>query len=236
MKTKILKSTDRGQINNAVFEGRTLFSNGMSGSKLPQSFGALYVFNDDVLYPKSHLGMHPHKNVEIITLMISGTESHRDTLGAREEYHAGDVQLISSGKGLHHEGGNVSDSENERHLQIWVAPRQLDLTPSVQVLKSGHGSDSLKEELLVSPDGAKDSLTIHQDVWMYRINISNDSPYRYQLNNSGNGVLAYVLRGALTINEFEVQQEDTIFISESQLLSINSQSDSSEIILIETVL
>ncbi|MCF0064737.1 pirin family protein [Dyadobacter chenwenxiniae] len=236
MKTQILKSTDRGQIQNAVFEGRTLFSNGMSSSMLPQSFGALYVFNDDVLYPKSHLGMHPHKNVEIITLMISGTESHRDTLGAREEYRAGDVQLISSGKGLQHEGGNVSDSENARHLQIWVAPRQLDLMPSVQVLKSGHGFDGLQEKLMVSPNGAQDSLTIQQDVWMYQINIPNHSPHSYQINNPGNGVLAYVLRGEVTINDIEVQKEDTVFISEAELFSIKSQSDSSEIILIETIL
>ncbi len=236
MKIRIVKAAERGQMQNNVFEGRTLFSNGMSSRTLPQNFGALYVFNDDILYPKSHLGMHPHKNVEIVTFMISGTESHRDTLGAHEEYHAGDVQLISSGKGLYHEGGNVSETENARHLQIWVAPRELDLAPSVQVLKAGQLSESTGAKLLVSPDGAADSLIIHQDVWMYHARIQQEGPYTCRLNNRRNGLLIYVLQGAVTINGIEAQKEDTAFVSEIDLIEVSSHSDSSEIILIETTL
>ncbi|MCF0072792.1 pirin family protein [Dyadobacter sp. CY261] len=236
MKIQILKSADRGQMRNAVFEGCTLFSNGMTSTKLPQSFGALYVFNDDILYPKSHLGMHPHKNVEIVTVMISGTESHRDTLGAHEEYHAGDVQLISSGKGLHHEGGNVSDTDNARHLQIWVAPRELDLMPSVQVLKFGQMSDRAGEKLLVSPDGAADSLTIHQDVWIYQTGIQQDRPYTYRLNDGQNGVLIYVLQGGVTINGVELQKHDTAFVTDTNALAVSSLSATSDMILTETIL
>jgi len=236
MKIQLLKSDDRGQMKNEVFEGRPLFSNGMASKVLPQSFGAIYVFNDDILYPKSHLGMHPHKNVEIITLMISGTESHRDTLGAHEEYQTGDVQLISSGKGLYHEGGNVSETENARHLQVWVAPSVLDVFPSVQVLKSGQIPDNSKENLLVSPNGTANSLIIQQDVWIYQVGIQIELPYNYQLNSSKNGVLIYVLQGRITINGVEVQKEYTAFINETGLLEITSLSTISVIILIETIL
>lgn len=68
--------------------------------------------------------------------MISGTESHKGTLGIHENYTAGDVQLISSGKGLYHEGGNVSGSESARHLQIWIAPKSVNLTPQASVKKA----------------------------------------------------------------------------------------------------
>jgi redox-sensitive bicupin YhaK (pirin superfamily) len=235
MKIEILTSADRGQMQNPVFEGRTLFSNGMASTKRPPNFGAVYVFNDDILYPKSHLGMHPHKNVEIVTVMIAGTESHRDTLGAHDEYHAGDVQLISSGKGLHHEGGNVSQTANARHLQVWIAPRELDLVPSVQVLKASQFSGRAGEKLLVSPDGAIGSLTIHQDIWMYQIDIPSDQPYTYRVKHPQNGVLIYVLQGAIMINGIEVQQEDTAFVSDINTLAVSSQLTRSEIILIETV-
>jgi len=236
MKIQLLKPEDRGQMKNEVFEGRTLFSNGMASTILPQSFGALYVFNDDILYPKSHLGMHPHKNVEIVTLMISGTESHRDTLGAHEEYQTGDVQLLSSGKGLYHEGGNVSETENARHLQIWVAPSQPDLNPSVQVLRRGQITENSNENLLVSPNGTANSLSIHQEVWIYQIDVQIERPYNYQLNNRRNGVLIYVLEGVITINGVEAQKESAVFISEAGLLQISALSTISVIILIETIL
>ncbi|MCF2443952.1 pirin family protein [Dyadobacter sp. CY345] len=236
MKIKILKSADRGQMKHDEFEGRTLFSNGMASNILPQSFGALYVFNDDILYPKSHLGMHPHKNVEIVTVMISCTESHRDTLGAHEEYHAGNVQLISSGEGLYHEGGNVSETDNARHLQIWVAPRELNLTPSVKVLNASQIAENTVSKLLVSPDGDGDSLKIQQDVWMYQMHIKKDQAYTYSLHKDHNGVLIYVLHGGVLINGVEVQKEDTALITESDVLEISAQVDSSEIFLIETVL
>lgn len=223
-------------MHNAVFEGRTLFSNGMSNTNRLANFGAIYVFNDDILFPKSHLGMHPHKNVEIVTVMLAGTESHRDTLGAHEEYQTGDVQLISSGKGLYHEGGNVSQTHNARHLQIWIAPRELDLSPSVQVLKAEQPSTLAGEKLLVSPDGATDSLKIQQDVWMYKVAIPSNHPYRYQLKNRQNGVLIYVLQGAITVNGLDMQSEDTAFISDVDSLTVGSETTGSEIFLIETIL
>ena len=105
MAINILRPEERGLIENRVFKGQTLFSNGMKNTSRPDVFGSVYVFNDDILFPESFLGMHPHENVEIVTIMISGTESHRDTLGIRENYNAGDVQLISSGKGLYHKVG-----------------------------------------------------------------------------------------------------------------------------------
>lgn len=78
MRINILPSEERGLLENKIFKGRTLFSNGAPGTSRPDAFGTVFVFNDDVLYP---LGIHPHKNVVIVTIMLSGTEFHRDSLG-----------------------------------------------------------------------------------------------------------------------------------------------------------
>lgn len=231
MTINVLKAAQRGKMQNAIFEGKTVFSNGMPNTNRPDNFGMIYIFNDDILYPDSHLGMHPHQDVEIVTIMIAGAESHRDTLGVHENYQAGEVQLISSGSGLYHAGGNVSDKENARHLQIWIVPRKPGLTPSVQVLKP---SDAL-EKVLVSPDGDAGSLTINQDVWIYQVDIQSDQPYTYSLQHNQNGVLIYVLQGGVTINGTAVQQEDTVFVSDITSLTVNSPATKAEIILIETI-
>jgi len=110
METYKLAAADRGLLKNSEFTGNALFNNGQKGTVRPDNFGPLYVFNNDTLYPGSGLGMRPHANVDIVTIMISGEESHKDTLGIHENHTAGDVQVISAGSGLHHAGGNTSSS------------------------------------------------------------------------------------------------------------------------------
>lgn len=97
MKITLLKAAQRGTMQHRDFKAYPLFSNGAPGTGRPASFGAIYVFNDDYLFPKSGLGMHPHANVEIITVMVAGRESHADNLGHHQEMGAGAVQLISAG-------------------------------------------------------------------------------------------------------------------------------------------
>jgi len=107
----------------------SLFSNGAKGTARPDKFGTVYVFNDDYLLPKSYVGMHPHANVEVITVMLEGAESHEDSLDYRQQIEKGAVQLISGGTGIRHAGGNISATGDSRHLQIWIAPNVLNTTP-----------------------------------------------------------------------------------------------------------
>ncbi len=80
MKVNLLNKNQRGLIENKEFRGFHLFSNGAKGTARPDKFGAVYVFNDDYLFPKSYVGMHSHANVEVITVMLEGAESHEDSL------------------------------------------------------------------------------------------------------------------------------------------------------------
>ncbi len=233
MAIKILKPEERGLMENNVFKGHTLFSNGATDTPRPDAFGAVYVFNDDVLYPESFLGMHPHKNVEIVTIMVSGTESHKDTLGIHENYTAGDVQLISSGKGVYHQGGNVSSVEPARHLQIWIAPKTLNSKPGVTVKKTGSGQSGLS--LLVSPDAAQESLGINQDAWIYKGKLALNQKTNYQVRSSGNAVLVYLLNGTLEINTVSVTEGSTVFLTDENSIELKSKNEDSEFVLIETV-
>ncbi|MEJ0103795.1 MAG: pirin family protein [Bacteroidota bacterium] len=233
MAIKILKPEERGLMENHVFKGHALFSNGMPGTPRPDAFGAVYVFNDDVLYPESFLGMHPHKNVEIVTIMISGTESHKDMLGIHENYTAGDVQLISSGKGLYHQGGNVSSVEPARHLQIWIAPKTLNSKPRVMVKKTGSGQNGLS--LLVSPDAAQESLGINQDAWIYNGKLELNQKTNYQVQLPGNAVLVYLVNGIVEINSIPVLEGSTVFLTDENFIELKSRNEDSKFVLIETM-
>jgi redox-sensitive bicupin YhaK (pirin superfamily) len=235
MKLEILPSIDRGLMENKEFKGFTVFSNGRSKTKRRDHFGSVYVLNDDFLYPGSGLGMHPHANVEIVTVMLSGTESHEDTLGIHEEYGTGDVQLISSGSGLYHAGGNTSQTDVARHLQIWVTPKTTNTKPAVAVRKQPSAPHVNDWELVVSPDGENDSLKINQNVLMYRGQFHSGNSYTYSLQKKGNGVLIYILQGEIKIDYREVKTGDTLFINDCPMLTIDSVSDA-EVLLIETAI
>ena len=236
MNTRILKADERGLIKNAVFKGNTTFSNGQPATKRPDNFGAVYIFNDDTLYPKSYLGMHPHANVEIVTIMLAGAESHKDTLGVHENYYEGDVQLISSGKGVHHAGGNISEENDARHLQIWISPKNLDTVPTVNVLKKeAYANETIPLQQIVTPDGAQGSLQINQEVWLYRGNLPAGTEYNYVLHKTGNGVMVYVVDGEIEAGREVVKQEDTIFITDTDNIILKAQKSNTRFILIETV-
>jgi redox-sensitive bicupin YhaK (pirin superfamily) len=236
MNARILKADERGLIKNAVFKGHTTFSNGQPATKRPDNFGAVYVFNDDTLYPKSYLGMHPHANVEIVTIMLAGAESHKDTLGVHENYYEGDVQLISSGKGVHHAGGNISEEDNARHLQIWISPQTPDTEPSVNVLKKeAYANERKLLQPMVTPDGAYGTLKINQAVWLYQGNLPVGTEYNYDLHKSGNGVMVYVVEGTLEAGREVVKKEETIFITGTDTINLKAQNSNTRFILIDTV-
>lgn len=234
MKVNLLKAAQRGTMENRKFRGFPLFSNGATGTGRLHNFGSVYVFNDDYLYPKSGLGMHPHANVEIITVMVAGRESHEDSLGHYQELGPGAVQLISGGRGIEHAGGNLSASEDSRHLQIWVAPRTRDETPTVRVNAAPVDPARNAWRCDVSPDGRADSLTINQAVWLFQGDFDKGTT-RYALQQPGTGLLLYVLAGTITVGGQTAAQDDTLFITEATELTTVVENDAS-LVLMETVL
>jgi len=238
MKKLKLVAAERGVLKNAEFQALTLFNLGERGTKRLSSFGAIYVFNDDILYRDSSLGMHPHSNVEIVTVMIEGEESHNDTLGIHETYQSGDVQLISAGTGIRHSGGNTSSTADARHLQIWIQPSQLDLKPKVSVLKSS--AKDLQAEwikLIVSPDGEKDSLMINQQAWIHQISLPAGTVGELIAQGSNSGIILYVIDGGgIQVIDEILASGDTLFVTDWDKLKITATDTSVSLIAIETAL
>jgi redox-sensitive bicupin YhaK (pirin superfamily) len=166
--------------------------------------------------------------------MVAGRESHEDNLGYHQELAAGAVQLISAGTDMQHAGGNSSDSEDSRHLQIWVAPRSMYTKLAVQLYPSLVSAPSNGWRCKVSPDGRQDSLTIKQDVWLFQGQFE-PSAVDYALQQPGTSLLIYVLRGRISLDSVMATQEDTLFITDESNLEFTVAEEAS-LLLIETIL
>jgi redox-sensitive bicupin YhaK (pirin superfamily) len=234
MKVEILRAGQRGLMHNQEFKGYPLFSNGMQGTGRPDRFGAVYVFNDDYLFPGSYVGMHPHANVEVITMMLEGKESHNDSLGHHQELNAGAVQLISSGTNIQHSGGNMSGKDNARHLQIWIAPGTSGTAPSLQLKDQSDIFMTNQWIGQVSPDGLKDTLILKQDAWIFK-GLFEKGVTSYALHKKDNGIMVYILEGKINITDQAADKEDTLFITDAEKVEFEIKEDAL-LILIETVL
>lgn len=231
-----LISAKRGVVENHEFKGHLLFSLGQPGTTRPDRFGSIYVFNDDVIFPDAYVGMHPHKETEIITIMLAGKESHSDSLGNYQELTAGDVQLISSGTGIRHAGGNLSSTESSRHLQIWIEPKSVETAPTLQLKHRKSGADPDIWNLLVSPDGEAGSLFINQLVWISEGSFSGGE-ISCKMKNVNNGLLIYVLNGQIKMeNGATAEQEDTLFIIAETEKVIFHAEQTCRLLVIETAL
>ena len=129
MEKVIHKAASRGHANHGWLKSYHTFSFAGYHNLERMSFGMLRVLNDDVVQPKMGFGTHPHKNMEIISIPISGALSHKDNMDNKRSIEVGEVQVMSAGTGLTHSEFNDSKTEEVNFLQIWIIPEKENVTP-----------------------------------------------------------------------------------------------------------
>lgn len=180
------------------------------------SFGALRVFNDDVVQPGTGFGMHPHHDMEIITVVKSGALEHTDSMGNREIIKAGEVQRMTAGTGIMHSEMNPSKDEPVRFMQIWFIPNQLGLTPSYETKRFAL-EDQKNRLLLIASGKAKEgdlSLFIHQDVNIYLSQLEGKEKLAFQ-QEEGRRTYLLLMDGELLINGERLENGDVAQITET---------------------
>ncbi|WP_224367945.1 pirin family protein [Hyalangium versicolor] len=235
MRAHALSSQDLGVFENSEFKGHAVFSLGQPSVVRPDNFGPIHVFNDDFLYPKSFVGMHPHANTEVLTVVIDGFESHKDNLGYSQELHSNAVQLISSGSGIYHAGGNLWNDKTSRHLQIWIAPKARNTKPDIQLKSFEPAQRKNRWQLQVAPSTEDNILSLKQDVWCYRGSFEAGKSARHTLRKRGHGVMLFVLDGLIAFAGKQLQRQDTLFVAETDALELEIKAPS-DLWLMETVL
>lgn len=170
-------------------------------------FGLLRVLNDDTIAPGAGFGQHPHDNMEIITIPLSGMLRHEDSMGNTETVSVGEVQVMSAGTGVFHSEYNASTTEPLSLLQIWIETNKKNVTPRYD---QKHISDEdLRDKLfpVVGPMGGA-ALGIYQDATLSLGRYENEQTLKYALKDVSHGVYLFVIEGAVTVTGKRLTKRD----------------------------
>ncbi len=222
-------AASRGFANHGWLQANHSFSFANYHDPQKMNFGALRVLNDDLIAPSMGFGTHPHDNMEIITIPISGLLKHKDSMGnSWEEVKAGEVQVMSAGTGIQHSEINGSSSESLSLFQIWILPNKNNVRPRYDQ----HYFEQLSEgelQILVSSiddTSADSSLKIHQDAQISRINLSANTSFGYSMKSSNHGVYVMQVFGASKMDTAVLNARDAVGISETEEFIIEVTEDS----------
>lgn len=216
------KADERGQADHGWLDARHTFSFAEYYDPEQMGFRALRVMNEDRIQPGRGFGMHPHRDMEIVTYILSGALEHRDSMGNGEVLRAGEFQRMSAGTGVVHSEFNHSASEPVHLYQIWLQPQQRGLTPSYEQKSFADGTSG-RLRLVASPDAADGSLRIHQDARIYLSQLDRGATVAHSLA-PGRHAWLQVLRGEVRVNGAPLQTSDGAALSDEQSVRIEAAS------------
>ena len=224
-------SAARGQADLGWLKTRYSFSFADYFDPSHMGFRRLRVLNDDVIAPGAGFGTHGHRDMEIVTYILSGALRHEDSQGNGAVLRAGDVQYMSAGRGILHSEFNASDSEPVHLFQVWVLPRESGLDPAYE-----DRSFSVEErrgalQLLVSGDGRDGSLRMNQDADFYATCLASGDALEHALR-AGRGAWVQVASGSVELNGVSLEAGDGASVESESSLSLRALADS-ELLLID---
>ena len=216
MKTVVHKANTRGHANHGWLEAYHTFSFADYYHTDRMHFGVLRVLNDDRIAGGKGFDTHPHNNMEIITIPLSGDLKHKDSLGNSAIIKAGEIQVMSAGSGVLHSEFNPNDDKAVSLLQIWIIPNKKDVEPrydqlSISNLKSENG---LKQ--ILSPDPNDSGVWIHQNAWFHLGEFDEASASTYIIKQKGNGLYFFVLEGEVMIKDYKLGKRAGLAITETR--------------------
>lgn len=232
-KTILHKSETRGHANHSWLESYHTFSFANYYNPERMHFGVLRVLNDDRVNPGMGFGAHPHDNMEIISIPLEGDLEHKDSMGNVATIKHGDIQVLSAGTGIQHSEYNRNQNQLVKFLQIWIFPNKKNVTPRYDQITLDVSQRHNKLQQIISPNESDEGVWIHQDAWFHMGTFDANIETNYQFKKSGNGVYAFVLKGDFMIEGQELSNRDGFGIWETNIITIESLSENSEILLME---
>jgi redox-sensitive bicupin YhaK (pirin superfamily) len=231
MNTVFHPSESRGHADHGWLDTYHSFSFANWRNAERMHFGALRVLNDDAVTGGAGFGTHPHDNMEIISIPLSGDLEHQDSMGNKTVIKEGDVQIMSAGTGVMHSEKNHNANEDVRFLQIWVFPNERDLTPTYDQITMDLAEQRDNLQCVVSPDG-KEGVRIHQNAWFHVGQLSSGWKNTYELHGEGQGVYAMLLEGEATVAGQELGRRDAVGVWNANSFNIEVIKDA-RLLLIE---
>jgi redox-sensitive bicupin YhaK (pirin superfamily) len=227
----IRKAEDRGHFDLGWLDTYHTFSFDQYYDPAHVRFRSLRVINEDRVQPAHGFPTHSHRDMEIITYILSGALEHRDSMGNGSVIRPGDVQRMTAGTGVSHSEFNPSDSEPVHLLQIWILPQSVGLSPSYEENNFSDEERRGRLRLIASNDGRDGSVTIHQDTQVYATVLEAGKAVNHAMAESRHAWLQ-VARGTVRLNEMELRQGDGTAVSKERQLTITAH-DQAEVLLFD---
>lgn len=227
MKYILHPSASRGYANHGWLETFHTFSFADYYNAERIRFGSLRVLNDDRIGPSMGFGMHPHEDMEIITIPLSGALTHEDSMRNRATLKKGEVQMMSAGSGLYHSEFNASATDDLTLLQIWVLPEKKGIKPRYEQIELDESKFDNAIYTFIKPYGHESLLHINQQAWFSLLKLNKDLSLSYDFHAPKNAVYVFVIEGDCTLNsEIALEKRDGAGIWDVSSLSIRADSNS----------
>ncbi len=225
------KSQDRGHADHGWLKSYHSFSFAGYHDPAHMGWGNLRVINEDRIAPGTGFGQHGHRDMEIISYVLSGNLAHKDTLGNVKGIPPGDVQRMSAGTGVQHSEFNHAKDEVTHFLQIWIEPNVTGIPASYEQKSFDDAEKRGALRLVASPDGAQGSVTIHADAALYAGLFDGAEAATLALNPQRKSYV-HLVRGELDVNGHKLVAGDAALLDGESSLALSGGVDA-EVLVFE---
>ncbi|MGR5220525.1 pirin family protein [Vibrio parahaemolyticus] len=209
---------DRGQANFGWLDSKHTFSFGSYYDADHMGFSALRVINDDRVIPGAGFDTHGHRNMEIISYVLTGTIEHKDSEGNVQTLPAGEFQLMSAGRGIYHSEYNASHNEDLTFLQIWIEPDSFDTQPGYQQKRFGKQTGLTA---IATPDGREDTLQIKQNASLFQLLLDPGQTIDFAIEH-GRKIYLHQIEGELSIGDTLLTAGDGAKVENQSQISLTN--------------
>jgi quercetin 2,3-dioxygenase len=227
----IRRSNDRGGGDHGWLKTSHTFSFNDYWDEKWMGFRSLRVINEDWVAPSSGFPTHPHRDMEIITYVLSGKLEHKDSLGTGSVILPGDGQRMTAGRGIRHSEYNPSPTEKVHLLQIWIMPDKQGYEPGYEQKAFPESEKRGRLRLIASNDGADGSVKINQDAKLFVTLLSPGEEVKHSLGAKRHAWLQ-IAKGEVELNGQKLQQGDGAAVSDERELTIKAYKDA-EVLLFD---
>jgi len=231
MKSVLHRADTRGHANHGWLNSHHTFS--FAGYHNPErmNFGLLRVLNDDNVAGGMGFGKHPHDNMEIVSIPLSGDLEHEDSMGNKAIIRQNDVQIMSAGTGVVHSEKNHNSKTPVKFLQIWIFPKVENIEPRYEQKTFSPGERVNKFQEVISPAKGGEGLWINQDAWFQLGSFKKGVSVKYKLHQKDGGVYIFVLDGSVTLGDQTLSQRDGLGIWEAELIELTATEDTNVLLM-----
>ncbi len=224
MNTSIFKSTERGKADYGWLKANYSFSFSNYYNPNQIQFGKLRVLNDDTIQGGMGFAKHPHANMEIITIPLSGAIAHEDSTGGKKVIRPGEVQVMSAGTGIEHSEKNAISNGETNLLQIWIFPKEQNISPRYdqQYFEEQQRKNTWQPIVSNLHPGA---LSINQDAVLSLANLEEGNQLTYTTHYPDHGVYLFVIDGEIRVENEELKKRDALGITDAKEFTIHSKSN-----------